>query len=145
MPKGFFYIECKLKLRCLTILWKSRWVGGGGLWTLKSWGEGGSKNRAFRREGVDFLWNNPFWLGASRQSFYALRGNSLFCNPFKLPARVIFQNDRGKLSKYLHSTLTFLGTHGLNTVPILYWYSSTRPREPSVNILLHVSVHTWLL
>ena len=29
MPKGFFYIECKLKLQCLTILWKSRWVGGG--------------------------------------------------------------------------------------------------------------------
>ena len=26
--KGFFYIECKLKLWCLTILWKSRWVGG---------------------------------------------------------------------------------------------------------------------
>ena len=30
MPKGFFYIEGKLKLQCLTILWKSRWVGGGG-------------------------------------------------------------------------------------------------------------------
>ena len=26
--KGFFYIEGKLKLQCLTILWKSRWVGG---------------------------------------------------------------------------------------------------------------------
>ena len=28
--------------------WKSRW-------------EGGSKNRAFRRGGVDFFWNNPIW------------------------------------------------------------------------------------
>ena len=28
--------------------WKSRWEGGGG-----------SKNRAFRRGGVDFFWNNP--------------------------------------------------------------------------------------
>ena len=28
--------------------WKSRWEGGGG-----------SKNRAFRRGGVDFSWNNP--------------------------------------------------------------------------------------
>ena len=27
--------------------WKSRWKGG-------------SKNRAFRRGGVDFFWNNPF-------------------------------------------------------------------------------------
>ena len=26
--------------------WKSRWMGG-------------SKNRAFRRGGVDFFWNNP--------------------------------------------------------------------------------------
>ena len=24
------------------------------------WGEGGSKNRAFRRGGVDFFWNKPF-------------------------------------------------------------------------------------
>ena len=29
--------------------WKSRWMGGGG-----------SKNRTFRRGGVDFFWNNPF-------------------------------------------------------------------------------------
>ena len=36
--KGFFYIERKLKLRCLAILWKSRWVRG--LWTWKSWGKG---------------------------------------------------------------------------------------------------------
>ena len=32
--KGFFYIECKLKLRCLTVLWKSRRVGGGGVFQL---------------------------------------------------------------------------------------------------------------
>ena len=32
--KGFYYIECQLKLRCLTILWKSRWVEGGGVFEL---------------------------------------------------------------------------------------------------------------
>ena len=67
--KGFFYIEGKLKLQCLTILWKSRWVGGslnleilrgGGLKQFwKSRWEWGSKNRAFHRGGVDFFWNNP--------------------------------------------------------------------------------------
>ena len=69
---GFFYIECKLKLRCLTVLWKSRRVGGGGgsfnLEILR--GEGlkqfwkfrrkrGSNNCEFRHGGVDFFWNNP--------------------------------------------------------------------------------------
>ena len=47
-------------------------MGGGGLWTWKSEGDGGSssfrnpggrgggvKNRAFRHGGVDFFWNNP--------------------------------------------------------------------------------------
>ena len=57
---GFFYVECKLKLWCLTILWKSRWLGGslnleilreGGLkhfWKSRWKGAGGSKNHAFR-------------------------------------------------------------------------------------------------
>ena len=68
--KGFFYIEGKLKLRCLTILWKSRWVGGvfelgnpkgmGAQAVLEiQVGGGGVKNRAFRHGGVDFFWNNP--------------------------------------------------------------------------------------
>ena len=69
--KEFFHIECKVKSRCLTILWKSRWVGapfnlqilsGGGLkqFCKSRWmGGGGSKNRAFCRGGVDFFWNNP--------------------------------------------------------------------------------------
>ena len=70
--KGFFYIEGKLKLRCLTILWKSRWVGGSlNLEIRRGWGlkqcfrnpggrgGGGVKNRAFRHGGVDFFWNNP--------------------------------------------------------------------------------------
>ena len=35
--------------------------GGGARAVLEIQVEGGgSKNRAFRREGVDFLWNNPF-------------------------------------------------------------------------------------
>ena len=51
--KGFFYIEGKLKLQCLTILWKSRWVegslnleilrGGGVKEFWKSRWEGGQK------------------------------------------------------------------------------------------------------
>ena len=71
MPKRVFYIECKLKLQYLTILWKSRWVGGGGLWTWIPGGIGGGtqvvleiqvewgvKKHAFCR-GMDFFWNNP--------------------------------------------------------------------------------------
>ena len=70
--KGFFYIECKLKLRCRTVLWKCRRVGeGGGSFNLEILrGEGlkqfwkfrqkrGSNNCEFRHGGVDILWNNP--------------------------------------------------------------------------------------
>ena len=69
--KRFFYIEGKLKLRCLTILWKSRWVGGvfelgnpegmgaQAVLEIQVGGGGGVKNRAFRHGGVDFFWNNP--------------------------------------------------------------------------------------
>ena len=84
--KGFFYIEGKLKLRCLTILWKSRWVGGslnleilrgGGLKQFwKSRWKGGSKNLAFRRGGGGFFWNNPFFknvLSASCSSVIFMR------------------------------------------------------------------------
>ena len=77
--KGFFYIECKVKSWCLTILWKSRGVGGEGIWTWKSWGEGGSssfgnpggwgiKKSCLHRGGVDFFWNNLLQLGGSMGS-----------------------------------------------------------------------------
>ena len=66
--KGFFYIKGKLKLQCLTILWKSRGVFELGnpegreaqavLEIQVGRGGGGSKNHAFRRGGVDFFWNN---------------------------------------------------------------------------------------
>ena len=32
---------------------------GGGLWPWKSGWEGGSKNLAISRGGMDFFWNNP--------------------------------------------------------------------------------------
>ena len=67
--KGFFYIKGKLKVQCLTILWKSRWVfelgnpeGRGAQAVLEiQVGGGGSKNCAFRRGGVNFFWNNPLY------------------------------------------------------------------------------------
>ena len=96
---GFFYIECKLQLWCLTILWKSRWMGGGvielgnpegrGLkqfWKFRCKGGGGSKNRAFCCGGVDFFWKNPFEPNANWFNyaftftiFKLLNGHYLIC------------------------------------------------------------------
>ena len=55
--KGFFYIEGKLKLQCLTILWKSRWVGGGG---------GGSLNLEILRGGGSSSFGNPGGRGGQK-------------------------------------------------------------------------------
>ena len=51
--------------------WKSRW-------------EGGSKNRAFRRGGVDFFWNNPLTLLKSHSSILLshIYYNDVLCRIF---------------------------------------------------------------
>ena len=59
------YIECKSILQYLTILWKSRWVGGSLKLEILMGGEaqailefqveGVGGKRAFRREGVNFF------------------------------------------------------------------------------------------
>ena len=55
MPTRIFCIMCKLKLWYLTILWKTRWVGGGAQAVLEIQVEGGgSKKRAFHWGGWIF-------------------------------------------------------------------------------------------
>ena len=75
MPKRIFHIECKLKLRYLTILWKSEWMGGGEVFKLGNpEGRRGGDSSSFGNRGGgegqkmclpswgggDFFWNNPF-------------------------------------------------------------------------------------
>ena len=71
MPKGFFYIECKITVS--NNFMEIQMGGGGGslnfeilrggglkqFWKSRLKGGGESKNRAFHRGGVDFFWNNP--------------------------------------------------------------------------------------
>ena len=57
---------CKLKLWYLTILWKTRWVGGWGggggaqaVLEIQVEGGGGVIKTCLPLGGLDFFWNNP--------------------------------------------------------------------------------------
>ena len=57
MPTRIFCIMCKLKLWYLTILWKTRWVGGGGgaQAVLEIQVEGGVKKTCLSIGGAGFF------------------------------------------------------------------------------------------
>ena len=55
MPTRIFCIMCKLKLWYLTILWKTRWVGGGAQAVLEIQVEGGGQKNVPSIGGVGFF------------------------------------------------------------------------------------------
>ena len=55
MPTRIFCIMCKLKLWYLTILWKTRWVGGGAQAVLEIQVEGGGQKNVPSIGGAGFF------------------------------------------------------------------------------------------
>ena len=73
-----FSIACKINLGIINN--NGNLGRRGGLWPWKSGWEGGSKNLAIRRGGVDFFWNNsyPFFFSFPRDSHFPAPLLSLF-------------------------------------------------------------------